>query len=149
LPSDEIDIWPIHSGKKLGEVQMESCLDDRDGSEESNSCMVFQIIVRGFLSKLEKIGIEMPRPKGLPKTGGRAIGTPNRKTLEVTAKLDGLGCDRILGLAEIAMSPETAPELRVRCYSELAGYVHAKRRAVEIASEDDHEIRVTIERIGA
>ena len=90
----------------------------------------------------------MPRPKGLPKTGGRALGTPNRKTLEVTAKLDKLGCDPIVGLPEIAMNPETSPELRVRCYAELAGYVHAKRQAVEIASEDDREIRVTIERVG-
>jgi hypothetical protein len=91
----------------------------------------------------------MSRPEGLPKTGGRARGTPNRKTLEVTAKLYRLGCDPILGLAEIAMSPDSAPELRVRCYAELAGHIHAKRRAVELASEDDREIHVTIERVDA
>lgn len=91
----------------------------------------------------------MPRPKGLPKTGGRQPGTPNRKTHELAEKLDKLGCDPIEGLALIAIDKETAPELRVRCYAELAQYVYAKRKAVEHLSEDDREIRVTIERIGA
>ena len=87
--------------------------------------------------------------KGLPKTGGRARGTPNRKTHEIAAKLDKLGCDPIEGLARIAMDAATAPELKVRCFAELAGYIWAKRRAVELASEEDREIRVTIERIGS
>lgn len=90
----------------------------------------------------------MSRPRGLPKTGGRVRGTPNRKTCELAAKLDSLGCDPILGLARIAMNEATAPELKVRCYAELAQYVYAKRKAVEHLTEDEREIRVTIERMG-
>jgi len=89
------------------------------------------------------------RCQELAKTAGRQRGTPNRATYELAAKLDKLGCDPILGIAEIAVSPETPPDLTVRCYAELAQYVHAKRKAVEIRPGDDHEIRVTTERIGA
>ena len=90
----------------------------------------------------------MPRPKGLPKTGGRQPGTPNRKTHELAEKLDKLGCDPIEGLALIAIDQETAPELKVRCYAELAQYVYAKRKAVEHLTEDERDIHVTIERLG-
>jgi hypothetical protein len=47
------------------------------------------------------------------------------------------------------MDAATAPELKVRCFAELAGYIWAKRRAVELASKENREIRVTIERIGS
>ena len=90
----------------------------------------------------------MPRPRGLAKTGGRQCGTPNRKTHELVEKLDKLGCDPIVGLARIALAPETTPELKVRCYAELAQYVHAKRKAVEQTSEGKQEITITVERIG-
>ena len=90
----------------------------------------------------------MPRPKGLPKTGGRRSGTPNKRQHELVVKLEQLGCDPIAGLAQIAMASETAPELKVRCYAELAQYVHAKRKAVEHTSEGNQEIRVFVERIG-
>jgi hypothetical protein len=40
-------------------------------------------------------------PKGL-NNGGRAKGTPNKKTLEVIAKLEKLDCDPIEGMANIA-----------------------------------------------
>jgi hypothetical protein len=46
------------------------------------------------------------------------------------------------------MARETAPELKVRCFAELAQYVHAKRKAVEQTSEGKQEITVTVERIG-
>lgn len=91
----------------------------------------------------------MPRPKGLPKTGGRRSGTPNKRQHELVVKLEQLGCDPIEGLARIAMAHETTPELKVRAYSELAQYVHAKRKAVEHTSEEDHTINVFVERAEA
>lgn len=71
------------------------------------------------------------RPVGLPKSGGRAKGTPNRKTQEVANKLYELGCDPIEGMARIAMDNTQPTELRVRCYAELAVYMYPKRKAVE------------------
>jgi hypothetical protein len=69
----------------------------------------------------------MPRPKGSPKTGGRRLGTPNKRTDELAEKLSQLDCDPIAGLARIALAENTSPELRVRCFAELAQYVHPKR----------------------
>ncbi|MBA3913928.1 MAG: hypothetical protein H0X25_08785 [Acidobacteriales bacterium] len=88
------------------------------------------------------------KPRGTAKTGGRSKGTPNKRTQDLILKLEELGCDPIQGMAEIAMDEDTATDLRVRCYAELAQYVHAKRKAIELAGEDGNELRVVIERIG-
>ncbi len=69
----------------------------------------------------------MPRPRGLPKTGGRAKGTPNKRTQSVMERLEALGCDPIAGMAKIAMNTKNRIELRGQMYKELAQYVAAKR----------------------
>jgi hypothetical protein len=86
----------------------------------------------------------MPRPKGLPKTGGRVRGTPNKTTQSVIEKLDELGCDPIEGLAAIAMNTNTAPELKVRCYSELAQYAYPKRKAVDVSVEKSETVLLSL-----
>src|ERR1700680_1790599 len=70
------------------------------------------------------------RPIGLPKTGGRKKGTPNRATLTLQEVLDHVGCDPLLELATIAMTPQTPIDLRVRCLSEIAPYVYPRRKPV-------------------
>jgi hypothetical protein len=70
------------------------------------------------------------------KTGGRAKGTPNRKTVEITELLAALECDPVEGMARIAMDDANAPELRGRMYAELAQYLYPKRRATEIRTDD-------------
>ena len=70
------------------------------------------------------------------KSGGRAKGTPNRKTQEVVERLEALGCDPIEGMARIAMNEANPPELRGRMFAELAGYVAPKRKAVEHSAMD-------------
>ena len=77
----------------------------------------------------------MSRPLGLPKTGGRVRGTPNRKSADLLRRLKRMGCDPIVGLARIALDPEIRPELRVRCFAELAQYVYPKRKAVDSDGE--------------
>lgn len=42
------------------------------------------------------------RPKGTPRTGGRAKGTPNKATASVQQTLDRLGVDPFEGMAMIA-----------------------------------------------
>jgi hypothetical protein len=66
------------------------------------------------------------------KTGGKIAGTPNRKTQEISALLESLGCNPIQGMAQIAMNEAHSPELRGRMFAELAQYVAAKRKAVEL-----------------
>jgi hypothetical protein len=74
----------------------------------------------------------MGRPLGFAKTGGRKRGTPNKSTQAITESLAELGCDPIAGMARIAMDPDTSPELKVRCYAELAQYVYPKRKPVDL-----------------
>jgi hypothetical protein len=56
-----------------------------------------------------------------------------------------IGCDPIEGMAQIAMDPKSSPELRGRMYAELAQYVAAKRRAVEVRGDQGGPIIVEIE----
>jgi hypothetical protein len=93
----------------------------------------------------------MGRPKGLAKTGGRKLGTPNKNSQALSERLESLGCDPIEGLARIALDPATKPELKVRCFAELAQYVYPKRKAVDLALNEWDESRspkVVIEYIG-
>jgi hypothetical protein len=69
------------------------------------------------------------------KTGGRIAGTPNRKTQEISALLESLGCNPIEGMAQIATNEKHSPELRGRMFAELVQYVYPKRKAVELATD--------------
>jgi hypothetical protein len=91
----------------------------------------------------------MGRPKGLPKTGGRVLGTPNKNSQTLIEKLESLGCDPIEGLAKIAIDPETKLDLRVRCYAELAQFIYPKRKAVDLSSGEDRSVTVEIRHVGA
>lgn len=75
----------------------------------------------------------MPRPKGLPKTGGRAKGTPNRRTAELAERIDAMDCCPAEGLARIGQAAERDGNLDLAraAYSDLAPYLYARRKAVE------------------
>lgn len=77
------------------------------------------------------------RPPGIPKTGGRQKGTPNKLGLEITARLELLDCDPIQGMAVLAMDQKNSPELRGRMYAELAQYVYPKRKSIEVHAVND------------
>ena len=81
----------------------------------------------------------MPRSTGLPKTGGRTLGTPNKKTQVLIERLEALDCDPIEGLVRIAQDEKISTELRVRCYAELAQYVYPKRKAVDVQANQPTE----------
>ena len=82
--------------------------------------------------------------------GGRKKGTKNRATLDVEAKLRGMGCDPILGMARIANavdergnSIDVSVDLRARMFAELAQYVAPKRKATEITGAGGGPVVVT------
>lgn len=79
------------------------------------------------------------RPIGLPKTGGRKKGTPNRATLTLKEKLDGMGCDPLIELARIAMNERNAIEMRVQCLIAMAPYLYPKRKPSD-ASERERPV---------
>jgi hypothetical protein len=82
------------------------------------------------------------RPLGLPKTGGRQKGTPNRVTLALVEELDAIGCDPLIELAKIAMNEKNPIEIRVRCFSEIAPYVYPRRKPVDAPNHERPVINV-------
>ena len=68
----------------------------------------------------------MARPKGLPKTGGRRAGVPNRATAEVKALAGEFTGAAVATLAEIMMSREAPPAARVSAASALLDRGHGK-----------------------
>jgi len=59
------------------------------------------------------------RPKGLPKSGGRTKGTPNRVTADIKALAQTYGPDAIDTLADIMRNEEHPPAARVAAAKEL------------------------------
>src|SRR3954451_24156929 len=84
-----------------------------------------------------------------PPNSGRRKGTPNRRTTDVAARLEALGCDPIEGMARIAIDPANDIELRARMYTELAHYGAPKRKAVEMTGDNGGPLLVTSISIGA
>ena len=87
----------------------------------------------------------MSRPQGMPKTGGRVRGTPNKRSADLFGKLGRMGCDPMEGLARIALDPDTDVALKVRCFAELAQYVYPKRRAIDVAADPHDGVKVTVD----
>lgn len=83
------------------------------------------------------------RPKGLPKTGGRKKGVPNktpslRSTMELVNKHKEEGIDGMLAI-KAQMDPRLVEELGelhgaafFRVYLEVCSFIYAKPRSVEI-----------------
>lgn len=66
------------------------------------------------------------------KTGGRVAGTPNRKTADAVALLEGLGCSPLESMAKIASDESVDIAIRVSIWKDLASYLYPKRKAVEL-----------------
>ena len=81
------------------------------------------------------------RPVGLPKTGGRKKGTPNRATLELRERLAALGCEPAEELVKIAQDSKTSVETKVQIFSTLMPYLYPKRKVVD----DSNDERVAID----
>lgn len=85
---------------------------------------------------MTKVGANRGAKPG-EKRGGRQAGTPNKRTLDVIAKLESLDCDPVQGMASVASQAMEKGDLQLagNMYKELAQYVAPKRRAVELTSE--------------
>ena len=76
------------------------------------------------------------RPPGLPKTGGREKGTPNRDTAAVREKLVALGCDPTEELVKLARDPKTETGTKVSIFSLLMRHTSPIPKPVEDSSQD-------------
>jgi hypothetical protein len=75
------------------------------------------------------------------KTGGRAKGTPNKKTQLVQQQMEDLGFDPIESMIEICNQAMTDKNyaLAGQMAKELAQYVYPKRKAVEHITDEPVE----------
>lgn len=75
----------------------------------------------------------MPRPKGLPKTGGRKVGTPNidYKTLEHRCQDAGLDFfDELIKIGKDPLNKDYFAAVREGCQ-----YVYPKKKALEVSGD--------------
>lgn len=77
------------------------------------------------------------RPKGIPKTGGRVKGVPNKITADIKALAQEYGPAAIRTLAEIMQDTEQAAPARVAAARELVDRGYGKAvQATEITGKD-------------
>lgn len=86
----------------------------------------------------------MPRPAGLPKTGGRQKGSANKVTADVKEAAAFYTSDAIATLATIMGDVGEAAPARVAAARELLDRAHGKpKQALDI----DAEVRATVTKI--
>ncbi len=78
------------------------------------------------------------KPKGLPPSGGRSPGSVNKITADIQHRLAEMKCDPIVGMARIAMNHRNEINLRFHAYAQLAKYIYAQRRSIEILPGKQH-----------
>jgi hypothetical protein len=71
----------------------------------------------------------MSRPPGIPKTGGRQKGTPNRSTTKLRECFDNAGFDVPEKIIELLPKLEAADQAKV--LMDLMAYLYPKRKATE------------------
>ncbi len=113
------------------------------------------------------------KPKGLPKTGGRQKGTPNKGNINAQAIADELGVDPFKILVQFAagdweglgyesevyivekedsdgnvkgmkLTYVIPPELRAKCSQEACKYLYPQRKALELSNEGDSGFAIVI-----
>jgi hypothetical protein len=82
------------------------------------------------------------RPKGIPKTGGRTAGTPNKRT-SILEKCDAISLDVFAEMAKIAKDP--MHEHQFMMLKELAQYLEPKKKAIEMSGSLDMRVQQELE----
>ena len=79
----------------------------------------------------------MPRPKGLPRTGGRQKGAPNKATADIKALAQVHCSDAVDTLAKIMTDSEIPPAARVAAAKELIDRGYGKAvQPTELSGKD-------------
>lgn len=80
----------------------------------------------------------MPRPPGLPKTGGRKKGTQNLKTLVLRESLNRVGFDVVQELHDLY--PKLDIQMKAKVLMAFLPYLFPKPEAVHISSLRTYEM---------
>lgn len=82
----------------------------------------------------------MAKPKGAPKTGGRAPGTPNKRTAETQKAVEESGLTPLAYLLSVMRDESADEQRRVAAANMAAPYVHARLSSIEMnATVTNHE----------
>jgi len=73
----------------------------------------------------------VPRPKGLPKTGGRQKGVANKRTREIADAAVKEGLTPLEYMLAVLRDEEADPERRDRMAAAAAPYIHPRLANVE------------------
>ncbi len=85
------------------------------------------------------------RPLGLPKSGGRQKGTPNKRT-GIIEELKKLGAHP---LAEIfKLMPKLEPDKQMEAWIKLLAYCYPQFKSIDISAELTNNINVTQTNVG-
>lgn len=86
----------------------------------------------------------MARAQGLPKTGGRKKGTPNRRTINLTEQLAAVNFNIPERLVELL--PQLSPSEQSKVLIDLMSFIYPKRKAIEVTEpKDPSDNKITIE----
>lgn len=85
------------------------------------------------------------RPKGLPRTGGRQKGTPNKATAEIKALAQVHGPDAIATLVKIMQGAKQPSASRVAAAKELLDRAYGKSvQPIEGSGDPDKPINMAL-----
>ena len=89
----------------------------------------------------------MPRPKGLPKTGGRQNGVANKRTREIADAAIKEGLTPLEYMLAVLRDETADPERRDEMAKAAAPYIHPRLASIEASHRGDKqnplELRVT------
>jgi hypothetical protein len=86
------------------------------------------------------------RPKGLPKSGGRQKGTPNKATAAKAAEVAASGLTPLDYLLSVMRDDQVPRPERVDAANKAAPYIHPKLASIEHTGEDGGPLIVQIVR---
>ena len=76
----------------------------------------------------------MPRPKGLPKSGGRRPGSRNKRTLEIERRRGGIM--PLAYMLKVMRDPKADPDHRCEMAKAAAQYCHARKAPQEARGQN-------------
>src|SRR4030081_3532557 len=77
----------------------------------------------------------MPRPAGIPKTGGRKEGTPNKATATREAEIRAAGMTPLEFMLGVMRDDGKTVELRLEAAAKAAPYVHPRLSSVAFGNK--------------
>src|SRR2546421_6984636 len=79
----------------------------------------------------------MPRPAGIPKTGGRKEGTPNKGTAAREAEIRAAGMPPLEFMLGVMRDDGKTVELRLEAAAKAAPYVHPRLSSVALGNNGE------------